>query len=98
MKINKNPCIFEYEMGYFEDASKLKFYYFKHLQENRLDSKDQIIELKGLLNNVEDDVTARTQEKPKREMSLKSDERHVEEDMFVGENLEGRHEPKTKRS
>ena len=50
--------------------------------------QDRIIELEGLLNDVEDsdDVTARTYEELKREMIAKSDERHVEEDMFVGEN------------
>ena len=50
------------------------------------------------MNDINDDVTARAYEKLKREMIAKADERHVEEDMFVGENLEGRREPKTKRN
>ena len=90
MKVNKNPCIFEYEMGYFEEESKLKFYHFKHLQEKQQDSRDQIIKLEGLVNDVEEDVTARTYEKLKREMIAKKQKMHVEENMFGGKNLEGR--------
>ena len=56
------------------------------------------MKLEGLVNDVKDDVTARAYEKLKQEIIVKSDERHVEEDMFVGKNLEGRHEPKTKES
>ena len=52
--------------------------------------QDKIIKLEQLMNDINGDVTARTYEKLKREMIAKSDERHVEEDMFGGENLEGR--------
>ena len=76
-------------MSYFEDESKLKFYHFKHLQEKQLDSRDQIIKLEGLVNDVEEDVTARTYEKLKREMIAKIEKVHVEDDIFAGKNLEG---------
>jgi len=92
MSIYGNAFSFEKEMNYFDVKSKSKNIYLKMFDE------DQIIELEGLLNDAKDDVTARTYGKLKREMIAKSDERHVEEDMFVGENLEGRREPKTKRS
>ena len=61
-------------------------------------AQDQIIELEGLLNDVNDDVTACTYEKLKQEMIAESEERHVEEEVFGGENLEGRDQPRTKRS
>ena len=92
MSIKGNAFSFEKEMNYFDVESKSKNIYLKMF------AQDRIIELEGLLNDVEVDVTARTYGKLKREMIAKSDERHVEEDMFVGENLEGRREPKTKRS
>ena len=90
--IQGNAYSFEKEMNYFDVESKSKNIHLKMFVQ------DRIIELEGLLNDVEVDVTARTYGKLKREMIAKSDERHVEEDMFVGENLEGRREPKTKRS
>ena len=55
-----------------------------------MDSQDQIIKLEGLVNDVQDDVTARTYEKLKREMIAKKQKMHVEENMFGGKNLEGR--------
>ena len=76
MKVNKNPCIFEYEMGYFEEESKLKFYHFKHLQEKQQDSRDQIIKLEGLVNDIKGDITARVYKKLKEEMIAKR-KRHV---------------------
>ena len=90
MSINGNPSSFQKEMNYFDVGSKSKNIYL------RMFAQDEIIELEGLLNDVEVDVTVRTYRKLKREMIAKSDERHVEEDMFVCENLEGRREPKTK--
>ena len=92
MSIKGNAFSFEKEMNYFDVESKSKNIYLKMFVQ------DQIIELEGLLNDVKDDVTARTYGKLKREMIAKSDETHVEEDMFVGENLEGRRELNTKRS
>ena len=92
MSISGNVFSFEKEMSYFDVQSKLKNIYLK------LDFQDETIELEGLMNDINDDVTARAYEKLKQEIIAKSEERHVEEDMFDGENLEGRHETRTKRS
>ena len=92
MNIKGNVFSFEKGMNYFDVESKSKNIYLKMF------AQDRIIELEGLLNDVEVDVTARTYGKLKREMIAKSDARHVQEDMFVGENLEGHREPMTKRS
>jgi hypothetical protein len=55
-------------MNYFDAESKSKIIYLKMFVQ------DRIIELEGLLNDVEVDVTARTYGKLKREMIAKSDE------------------------
>ena len=91
LSVKGNLFSFEKEMSHFDVKSKLKKIYIK------MYPQDQTIELEGLMNDINDDVTARAYEKLKREMITKSEERHVEVDMFSGENLEGRHEPKTKR-
>ena len=50
------------------------------------------------MNDINDDVTASAYQKLKQEIIAESDESYVEEEMFVGKNLEGRQEPKTKEA
>ena len=92
MSINGNASSFQKEMNYFDAESKSKNIYLKMFVQ------DQIIMLEGLMNDVEDDVTARTYEKLKREMIAKIEKIYIEKDMFGGKNLEGRNYPKTEWS